>query len=60
MFHQNWIEEVCTMPDKKKARKSAAQKKTKKTPKTRRELSAEELDKVSGGGIPDPRHHTER
>ena len=60
MSHQNSIEEVGTMPDKTKARKTAAQKKPEKKPKTKRELSAEELDKVSGGGIPDPKHHTQR
>jgi bacteriocin-like protein len=46
------------MADKKQVKKNVAQDKKKKPNK--RELSTEELDKVSGGvGAPDSKHHTQ-
>ena len=52
------------MPEKKqekqKENKGASTDKAKKPEKDKRELSSEDLDKVSGGGIPTPKHHSER
>lgn len=52
------------MADKKQSKqgdaKAKAKDKNKKTGQAKRELSAEELDKVSGGAAPDSQHHAER